>query len=118
MHQECLFCNFAGFSLICENHHSYAIWDKYPVTEMHALIISKNHYDSAFALPAFELVSIFELAKQCRDIIMKKDRSVAGFNFGANAGEVAGQKIFHVHFHLIPRREGDVAPPMAQQGND
>jgi len=39
----------------------------------------------------------------------------SGFNFGSNSGEVAGQKIGHVHFHLIPRREGDVEPPAAVQ---
>jgi diadenosine tetraphosphate (Ap4A) HIT family hydrolase len=36
---------------------------------------------------------------------------VEGFNLGTNAGEVAGQSIFHCHFHLIPRRRGDVPNP-------
>ncbi|OOZ42450.1 hypothetical protein BOW52_03175 [Solemya elarraichensis gill symbiont] len=36
------------------------------------------------------------------------DDSVSGFNIGINAGEDAGQTIFHRHIHLIPRRKGDV----------
>ena len=34
-----------------------------------------------------------------------------GFNIGINVGEMAGQSIFHVHIHLIPRYEGDVKNP-------
>ena len=43
--------------------------------------------------------------------IIKKDKSVKGFNLGTNIGKVSGQSIFHCHFHLIPRREGDVDNP-------
>ena len=113
MHKECLFCDHKQFKLIGENDHSYAIRDKFPVTELHTLIISKKHYTTVFELPSFELASIFDLAKACLETILQQDPSVKGFNFGSNAGQVAGQKIHHVHFHLIPRREGDVAPPAA-----
>jgi diadenosine tetraphosphate (Ap4A) HIT family hydrolase len=34
-----------------------------------------------------------------------------GFNLGVNVGAAAGQGIFHVHLHLIPRYRGDVAAP-------
>ena len=50
------------------------------------------------------------LAKQRQDI-SDQDPSVTGFNAGINAGRSAGQTIFHVHVHLIPRREGDVKEP-------
>ena len=40
-----------------------------------------------------------------------KDQSVKGFNLGTNIGKVSGQSILHCHFHLIPRREGDVENP-------
>ena len=36
---------------------------------------------------------------------------VSGFNVGINAGALAGQTVFHVHVHLIPRREDDVEDP-------
>ena len=39
--------------------------------------------------------------------IEERDDSVTGFNIGVNAG----QSIFHVHVHLIPRRKGDVENP-------
>ena len=115
MNEGCLFCEHKKFEVIVENELSFAIRDKYPVTELHTLILSKEHYGTVFDLPTNELISIFELAKQCRSEILTKDHSVKGFNFGSNSGKVAGQKIGHVHFHLIPRREGDVEPPAAVQ---
>jgi diadenosine tetraphosphate (Ap4A) HIT family hydrolase len=114
MQRDCLFCNYNKIEVIGENDLSYAIRDKFPVTELHTLVISKNHYETVFDLPSSELLSIFNLAKECREIILKEDGLVKGFNFGSNAGEVAGQKIRHVHFHLIPRREGDIEPPAAK----
>ncbi|WP_340303157.1 HIT family protein [Roseobacter sp. HKCCD7870] len=38
-------------------------------------------------------------------------RGTSGSNVGINAGQSAGQTIFHVHVHLIPRRNGDVENP-------
>ena len=114
MQNECLFCDYGKFEIIAENDLSYAIHDKYPVTEFHTLVISKKHFDTVFDLSSPELLSIFDLAKECRDQIIAKDGAVKGFNFGANSGKVAGQKILHVHFHLIPRRENDVEPPIAK----
>jgi diadenosine tetraphosphate (Ap4A) HIT family hydrolase len=46
-----------------------------------------------------------------RDKILKEDPTVTGFNIGINAGASAGQTVFHVHVHLIPRRDGDVVDP-------
>ena len=43
--------------------------------------------------------------------ITNKDKTVRGFNLGTNIGKVSGQSINHCHFHLIPRREGDVENP-------
>ena len=40
--------------------------------------------------------------------MLGNDKSIEGFNIGMNAGEVAGQTVFHTHIHLIPRRKGDV----------
>ena len=46
-----------------------------------------------------------------RQLILEQDKTVTGFNVGINAGASAGQTVFHVHVHLIPRRNGDVVDP-------
>ena len=38
-------------------------------------------------------------------------QTVTGFNVGINVVASAGQTVFHVHLHLIPRRDGDVVDP-------
>jgi ATP adenylyltransferase len=114
MKDACLFCGHEKFVVVAENNLSYAIRDKYPMTALHTLILSKRHYPTVFDLPSEELTSIFALANDCRAGILKEDAQVQGFNFGSNSGQVAGQKIAHVHFHLIPRRSGDQEPPSAK----
>ena len=52
-----------------------------------------------------------ELIKVVKEEILIKDQTVKGFNIGTNIGKVAGQSILHCHFHLIPRRKGDVENP-------
>jgi len=46
-----------------------------------------------------------------RDSLMAEDKNIDGFNVGANEGQSAGQTVFHVHLHLIPRRTGDIDEP-------
>ena len=52
-----------------------------------------------------------DLLAQQKQSIMHEDKTVTGFNVGINAGKSAGQTVFHVHVHLIPRRDGDVDEP-------
>ena len=51
------------------------------------------------------------LLRRTKSDIVSRDKNVEGFNMGINNGPVAGQTVFHVHLHLIPRRKGDVEDP-------
>ena len=44
-------------------------------------------------------------------MLVEQDPAIEGFNIGLNVGAAAGQTVFHCHFHLIPRRPGDVDDP-------
>ena len=46
-----------------------------------------------------------------RQSILDQDNTVTGFNVGINAGASAGQTVFHIHVHLIPKRVGEVVDP-------
>ena len=107
----CLFCNSEKSGCAYENGLAYASYDSYPVSEYHCLIIPKRHIKDYFDLSNDELVSCNELIKIVKKEIINKDPSVKGFNLGTNIGKVSGQSILHCHFHLIPRREGDVENP-------
>ena len=109
--KPCLFCNAKKTGYTHDNNLAYASYDFYPVTEHHCLIIPKRHTIDFFDLSNEELLACNDLIKIIKNEIIKKDKSVKGFNLGTNIGEVSGQSIFHCHFHLIPRREGDVDNP-------
>ena len=108
---DCIFCNDCAGRTIAENELCFAIRDGFPVTDLHTLIIPKRHVADYFDLYQPELNAIHELLAQQKQIIMQEDKSVTGFNVGINAGKSAGQTVFHVHVHLIPRRDGDVEEP-------
>ena len=107
----CLFCNVKKSGCAHENEFAYASYDSYPVSEHHCLIIPKRHIKDYFDLSNDELVACNDLLKIVKKEIVNKDPLVKGFNLGTNIGIVSGQSIFHCHFHLIPRREGDVDNP-------
>ena len=107
----CLFCNVKKSGLSYENNLAFVSYDSYPVSKYHCLIIPKRHIKDYFQLTNDELVACNNLIKIVKDEISNKDRTVRGFNIGTNIGKVSGQSIFHCHFHLIPRREGDVVNP-------
>lgn len=88
-----------------------AIKDGYPVTEGHTLVIPKRHAPEYFDLSDVERQDVDGLLKFLKQQMVKKDPSITGCNIGVNNGESAGQTIFHVHFHLIPRRNGDTKNP-------
>ncbi len=107
----CLFCNSEENGCAHENDLAYASYDSYPVSEYHCLIIPKRHIKDYFDLSNEELIACNKLIKIVKKEITNKDSSVKGFNLGTNIGKVSGQSILHCHFHLIPRREGDVENP-------
>lgn len=106
---ECPFCS-RKMKTVAENDLAFAIYDKYPVNEGHILIIPKRHFSSFFDASAEERRAMNDLLNQCKQIL---DGTCAphGYNIGINCGEAAGQTIFHVHVHLIPRFTGDINDP-------
>jgi diadenosine tetraphosphate (Ap4A) HIT family hydrolase len=107
----CQFCRIGAGRIVAENELCYVIRDGFPVTPMHTLVIPKRHVADYFDLYQPELNAIQSMLRAQRELILASDPAATGFNVGINAGAVAGQTIFHVHVHLIPRRKGDVVDP-------
>ena len=108
---SCLFCEIPPERVIASNELAFAIRDGFPVTPFHSLVIPKSHKIDYFSLSKDELLACDQLLRSLKDEIQLADSEVTGFNIGLNAGESAGQTVFHCHFHLIPRRSGDVNDP-------
>jgi diadenosine tetraphosphate (Ap4A) HIT family hydrolase len=112
-HREvgCVFCELPVERMIFENRLALAITDRFPVTAGHTLVIPKRHVASYFELGRPEVNACNLLIEEARRRLVEEDATVSGFNIGMNAGQAAGQTVFHCHIHLIPRREGDVPDP-------
>ena len=106
---DCTFCNKSEF--ILENEHWICIYDNYPVSNGHTLIIPKRHIISFFDLVEDEKIKLNKIIEEQRTLLLSEDISITGFNIGVNDGEDAGQTVMHCHIHLIPRRKGDVKNP-------
>lgn len=110
--KNCPFCNpEEGRELIVESATFYAMYDKYPVSKGHALIIPKNHIKSFFDLNVFQHQASNFVLNRVRLIVQDKYKP-DGFNIGINLGKDAGQTIEHLHIHLIPRYKGDCENPV------
>lgn len=111
INNECPFCILETDRIqLLESEYAFAIFDKYPVSKGHALIIPKVHESDYFKLPFKIQTDCWQLVNNLKELL-EKEFNPDGFNVGINVGESAGQTIFHVHIHLIPRYNGDVEDP-------
>ena len=111
MDNNCPFCKVESErEIIASSLLSVAFYDGFPVSPGHALIIPKRHVSSFFDLSKEERQDLLNLADSVKRILEERYHP-DGYNIGINVGEAAGQSIFHVHMHLIPRYQGDVPSP-------
>lgn len=109
--ETCPFCRLARrVEIICETATCVAFYDGYPVSPGHALIIPKRHVASYFDLTHHEREAMNVMLQYVRQKVDERFHP-DGYNVGINVGEAAGQSVFHVHMHLIPRYKGDVPNP-------
>jgi len=107
----CPFCNpIPARELIVESATAYSIYDNFPISDGHSLIIPKKHFSDYFDLSFKEQSACWFMLNTVKQILIKK-YNPDGFNIGININEAAGQTVPHVHIHLIPRYSGDVKDP-------
>ena len=85
--------------------------DKFPVTPGHTLIIPRRAVLRFADLNASERARLLELVAWTQRHLSAITPLPEGFNLGVNDGPAAGQTIAQFHFHVIPRRNGDVTDP-------
>ena len=107
---DCPFCNPDITGVILVNAHAIAIYDGFPVSPDHCLIIPKRHIASFFDATREEQTALLDLLAEMQEVLVK-ERNPDGFNIGINDGPAAGQTVMHLHIHLIPRYAGDQSDP-------
>lgn len=110
MTPTCPFCEPARDRIFHEDPLVIALWDGFPVSPGHALIVPRRHVPTWFDASAEEQAAILGTIDRVRQEILGRYHP-DGFNIGINVGEAAGQTVFHLHLHVIPRYRGDVPNP-------
>lgn len=105
-----VFSEIPSTEWIASNRSAFAIHDRFPVTEGHALVISRREIKTWWDAAPDERLDLMALVEEVK--LLLDDRFAPdGYNVGFNAGSAAGQTVDHLHIHVIPRRSGDVEDP-------
>ena len=107
---DCIFCKISDKEInserIYENDNFFSIPDANPVVKGHSLVISKRHFKNILDIPITSGQEMLDCIKKTAAIIMKENNA-EGFNVLNNNSGAAGQVVFHIHIHIIPRKKDD-----------
>lgn len=114
MNPDCVFCQIVGESeadrpsrAVLDTGYWIAIKPVGPVADGHMLLIPHKHVERLDdQLGSYAMADLPFALKEVLRVTGATD-----YNLGINAGEFAGQTVFHLHIHVIPREEGDVEDP-------
>ena len=111
---SCLFCRIVAkeipVTVIYEDDETFAFLDNQPVNPGHTLVLPKKHTEDLCTCEPEVFASLSRAAQRIA-CAMKKSLQLEGINLIQNTGVAAGQSIFHLHLHLIPRHAGDGLAP-------
>jgi diadenosine tetraphosphate (Ap4A) HIT family hydrolase len=104
---NCIFCNpHKKINFLTESATAYAMFDGYPLSKGHVLIVPKRHVANYFELPFKEQAACWFMVNKVQEIL-NKEFQPNGFNVGININRAAGQSMMHTNIHIIPRYQGD-----------
>ncbi|MBP5976047.1 HIT domain-containing protein [Brasilonema sp. CT11] len=104
---NCIFCNpYKNLTILTESATAYAMFDGYPVSKGHVLVVPKRHVSNYFELPFKEQSACWFMVNRVQEIL-GKEFEPDGFNVGMNINRDAGQNMMHASIHIIPRYKGD-----------
>ncbi len=115
--QNCIFCQIVERQIpsakVYEDEHFLAFLDIAPFAKGHTLIIPKEHVANILEFNPSKAEGLFKVIQKLAPAIMQATKTT-GFNLIQNNFASAGQTVFHVHWHIIPRFENDNILPWAQ----
>lgn len=107
---NCIFCKIVAGQIPCfklhEDADTIAFMDINPVNDGHALAVAKGHYANIHDIPPDVLGKVAATARRIAQA-QKKALQPSGINLLQANGPGAGQTVFHLHFHVLPRTAQD-----------
>jgi histidine triad (HIT) family protein len=108
---DCVFCSIVAgeetASYVYRDELCTAFMDIQPVNPGHVLIVPNRHAADLSELDGESGAAMFLVARKVAAALRESGLRCEGVNLWLADGEVAGQEVFHVHLHVLPRFEGD-----------
>lgn len=108
---DCIFCRIVGgtipASIIHRDDDIVAFMDIGPVNPGHLLVVPIAHTASLAELQLGDGAKMFTVAHRLAAAVRRSELRCEGINLFLADGAAAGQEVFHVHLHLVPRFSGD-----------
>jgi histidine triad (HIT) family protein len=107
---ECIFCQIvkgeAQAWKVHEDETVLAFLDTRPVSAYHTLVIPKRHYENIYDIPEKELGDVMRVVKKLA-VLYNRKLGIENVQIVNSNGAEAQQHVFHIHFHIVPRKLGD-----------
>lgn len=107
----CVFCQIVAGTApairVYEDEDYLGFLDIRPFTKGHTLVIPKQHSLDLTDTPAPTLAGMLTVGQRIAQATRASGLAATGNNVAINDGKSAFQSVFHIHLHVIPRRDGD-----------
>lgn len=107
---NCIFCKLAAgifpSNTLYEDEDFRVILDIAPAAKGHAIVLPKNHMADLLSVEADTATKALPVVSKTA-AALKEVLGCDGINVLQNNGEAAGQTVFHLHFHILPRYKED-----------
>ncbi len=107
---DCIFCKMIAGEIpvttLYEDEHILAFLDIGPISDGHTLVIPRQHCENVDQCPPQVLAQTASRLGRIAQAV-KEAMQADGYNVLCNNGRAAGQVVEHLHFHIIPRKQGD-----------
>lgn len=107
--QNCLFCKIIKGDIpskkVYEDEYVYAFWDIEPTAPVHILVIPKEHISTLNDINEKNSSVLSKIYEAISKIAKQEGIDEDGYRVVSNCNEMAGQTVFHIHFHLIGGRK-------------
>ncbi len=108
---NCIFCRIAAgkeeASIVYQDDDVTAFLDTLPINAGHTLVVPRRHATFLADLTPEDGIAVFRAAQRISAAVRKSGLKCEATNLLLNDGAEAGQRVFHVHMHVIPRFVGD-----------
>ena len=105
---KCVYCELPEIKerIIIKTDYAFAFPTNIPIVPGHLLVCPNKCVSKLEDLSEEEFKGIFDLISKMKEVL-KKTFDAEGFNCAWNEGNLAGQNVPHLHFHILPRKEND-----------